>query len=55
MKNGNKKKRLWDSFIETIRQLQHSGVEKQPTTINEGSHRVIGLDYLIIQPRFNQL
>jgi hypothetical protein len=28
---------LQDSFIETIKQLQHSGAEKQPTTINESS------------------
>jgi hypothetical protein len=26
---------LWDSFIETVRQLQHGGIEKQPTTTNE--------------------
>jgi len=24
-------------FIETVKQLQHSGAGKQPTTINEGS------------------
>jgi hypothetical protein len=28
---------LRDLFIETVRQLQHSGAENQPTTINEGS------------------
>ena len=28
---------LWDLFIETIKQLRHSGFENQPTTINEGS------------------
>ncbi len=28
---------LRDLFIEIVRQLQHSGVENQPTTINEGS------------------
>jgi len=26
-----------DFFIETIKQLQHSGAEKQHATINEGS------------------
>jgi len=31
------KKRLWDSFIETIRQLQCGGTEKQPTKTNEES------------------
>ncbi len=30
-------KHLQDSFIKTIRQLQHSWAEKQPTTINESS------------------
>jgi hypothetical protein len=28
---------LQDSFIEIVRQLQHSGAKNQPTTINEGS------------------
>ncbi len=28
---------LWDSFIEIVRKLQHSGVEKQVVIINEGS------------------
>jgi hypothetical protein len=28
---------LRDSFIEIVRQLQHSGAENQPITINEGS------------------
>ncbi len=28
---------LRDFFIEIVRQLQHSGVEKQLATINEGS------------------
>jgi hypothetical protein len=28
---------LWDSFIETIIQLQHDGARKQLATINEGS------------------
>ncbi len=30
-------KHLQDFFIEIIRQLQHSGVDKQPIVINEGS------------------
>jgi hypothetical protein len=29
------KKHLWNSFIETIRQLQHGGIEKQPATTNK--------------------
>jgi len=29
--------RLRYSFIKTIKQLHHSGAEKQPLTINEGS------------------
>ncbi len=29
-------KHLWDSFIETLRQLQHGGVEKQLATVDEG-------------------
>ncbi len=31
------KKHLRNSFIKTIRQLQHNGAEKQPITINESS------------------
>ncbi len=31
--------RLQDSFIEIVRQLQHSGAKEQLATINEGSLR----------------
>jgi hypothetical protein len=36
-KDWQQEEHLQDSFIETIRQLQPSGVEKQHATINEGS------------------
>ncbi len=29
------KEHLWNSFIETIRQLQHGGIEKQLATTNK--------------------
>jgi hypothetical protein len=31
------KQRLQDSFVKIVRQLQHSGAEKQHVTIDEGS------------------
>ncbi len=31
------KEHLWYSFIEIIRELQHDGIDKQPTIINEES------------------
>ncbi len=37
VEDWQQEKCLHDSFIETIRQLQHSGAKNQPTTINEGS------------------
>jgi hypothetical protein len=36
-KEWQQEKHMRDSFIKIVKQLQHSGVEKQPTTINEGS------------------
>jgi len=36
-KKWQQEEHLQDFFIETIRQLQHNGVEKQPAIINEGS------------------
>ncbi len=36
-KYWQQEERLLVLFIEIVRQLQHSGVENQPTTINEGS------------------
>jgi hypothetical protein len=45
---------LWDSYIETIRQLQHGGTNKQPNIINEESLQSnrVGLpdNSTIIQP-----
>ncbi len=47
-KDWQQEEHLWDSFIETIRQLQHNGAKNQPTTINEGLLQSNWLDCLII-------
>ncbi len=35
VEDWQQEKCLWDSFIETIKQLQHSGTNKQPIIINQ--------------------
>jgi len=37
VEDWQQKEHLKDLFIEIVKQLQHSGVENKPTTINEGS------------------
>jgi hypothetical protein len=53
VKEWQQEKRIWDSFIETIKHYNIVGLKTNLLPSMKGHCKIIGLDYLIILSQFN--